>query len=214
MTKVLSTKIYFLRKSCQGDTKTRVIPRRIRRKKGKSMSDRKKPYTNQELFNVLCGLVEFPECLQSVMPAINIRSIKQADSLFWNRLEFGRDGNIFLEIGLEYFEPKHEIINLGCFMTPDTSLQAMTDMGKLLANLVYVANDFMQNNWDDLQWEGYRVDVVGDDGEASLLGYYGTIDIARREAYKLLRLQPSLNVRLFDCSKRVESYCRMETLMH
>jgi len=177
------------------------------------MSDRKKPYTNQELFNVLCGLVEFPECLQSVMPAINIRSIRQADGLFWNRLEFGRDGNIFLEIGLEYFEPKHEIINLGCFMTPDTSLQAMTDMGKLLANLVYVANDFIQNNWDDLQWEGYRVDVVGDDGEASLLGYYDTIDVARREAYKLLRLQPSLNVRIFDCSKRIESYCRMETLM-
>ena len=155
------------------------------------MSDRKKPYTNQELFNVLCGLVEFPECLRSVMPAINIRSIRQADGLFWNRLEFGRDGNIFLEIGLEYFEPKHEIINL-----------------------VYVANDFIQNNWDDLQWEGYRVDVVGDDGEASLLGYYDTIDVARREAYKLLRLQPSLNVRIFDCSKRIESYCRMETLAH
>ena len=70
------------------------------------MSDRKKPYTNQELFTVLCGLVEFPECLQSVMPAINIRSIRQADGLFWNRLEFGSDGNIFLEIGLEYLEPE------------------------------------------------------------------------------------------------------------
>lgn len=184
------------------------------KERGKSMSDRKKPYTNQELFTVLCGLVEFPECLQSVMPAITIRSIKRADGLFWNRLEFGSDGNIFLEIGLEYLEPEHEIINLGCFMTPDTSLQAMIEMGKLLANLVYVANDFIKNNWDDLQWEGYRVDVVGDDGEASLLGYYGTIDIARRQAYKLLRLQPSLNVRIFDCSKRIESYCRMETFMH
>lgn len=178
------------------------------------MSDRKKPYTNQELFNILCGLVEFPECLQSVMPAITIRSIKRADGLFWNRLEFGRDGNIFLEIGLEHLEPEHEIINLGCFITPDTSLQAMIEMGKLLANLVYVANVFIQNHWDDLQWEGYRVDVVGDDGETFLVGYYDTIDITRREAYKLLRLQPSLNVRIFDCSKRIESYCRMETFMH
>ncbi len=50
--------------------------------------------------------------------------------------------------------------------------------------------------------------------EKILESYYDTIDVARHEAYKLLRLQPSLNVRLFDCSKRVESYCRMETLMH
>lgn len=89
----------------------------------------------------------------------------------------------------------------------------MADMGKLLANLVYVTNDFIQDNWDDFQWEGYRVDVVGDDGETSVLGYYDTIDIARRQAHKLLPLQPSLRVRIFDCSKRIESYCCMETLM-
>lgn len=37
-------------------------------------------------FNVLCELVEFPECLQSVMPAINIRSIRQMDcsGTVWN----------------------------------------------------------------------------------------------------------------------------------
>lgn len=202
---MLSAKICFLAwKSCQGDTKTRVIPQRIRKKKGKNMSDRKKPYTNQELFDILCKRVEMPERLQSALPYSDVRSIKRADGLFWNRLEFGNSGNIRLEIGLEYFHPKHEVIHLGCFLTQDTSLQAMEDMGKLLANLVYTTNDLVRNNQENFQWEGYRICGVGEDGRTSIASYSYAIGIVRCEIIRLLQHFPYVQV--FNCNEHTESY--------
>lgn len=167
-------------------------------------SEGKKPYTNQELFHVLCEQVEMPEHLQSAMPADDIRSIKRADGLFWNRLEFGNSGNIHLEIGLEYFNPEHEIIDLGCFLTQDTSLQAIEDMGKLLADLVYVMNDLVKNNREDFEWEGYRICGIKEDGQPSYASRYHQIGLTMYEVGKLLKSYPY--VQLFDYSEHTESY--------
>lgn len=164
----------------------------------------KKPYTNQELFHVLCERVEMPEHLQSAMPADDVRSIKRADGLFWNRLEFGNSGNIYLEIGLEYFNPEHEIIDLGCFLTQDTSLQAIEDMGKLLADLVYVMDDLVKNNREDFEWEGYRICGIKEDGQPSYASRYHQIGLTMYEVGKLLKSYPY--VQLFDYSEHTESY--------
>lgn len=164
----------------------------------------KKTYTNQELFHVLREQVEMPEHLQSAMPADDVRSIKRADGLFWNRLEFGNSGNIYLEIGLEYFNPEHEIIDLGCFLTQDTSLQAIEDMGKLLADLVYVMDDLVKKHREDFEWEGYRICGIKDDGQPSYASRYYQIGLTMHEVGKLLKSYPY--VRLFNYSEHTESY--------
>lgn len=167
-------------------------------------SGEKKPYTNQELFRILCEQVEMPEHLQSATPANDVRSIKRADGLFWNRLEFDNSGNIYLEIGLEYFNPEHEIIDLGCFLMHDTGLQAMEGMGKLLADLVYVMNDLVKNNREDFEWEGYRICGIKEDGQPSYASRYHQIGLTLYEVGKLLKSYPY--VQLFDYSEHTESY--------
>lgn len=173
------------------------------------MSDRKTPYTNHELFRLLCKNVNLPAHLQSALSYSETDEIKRANGLFWNRLEFSNYGGINLEIGLEYFDEGSKIIHLGCFKTQDTSLQAMEDMGKLLADLVYVMNDLVKNDREDFEWEGYQIRGIKDDGQtSSYTSHYYTIGVTMREVVRLLKSYSY--VRLFNYGKHEEVYFYMD----
>lgn len=173
------------------------------------MSDRKTPYTNHELFRLLCKKVNLPEHLQFALPYSEIKSIKHADGLFWNRLEFSNYEGINLEIGLEYFDERSKIIHLGCFKTQDTSLQAMEDMGKLLADLVYVMNDLVKSNKEDFEWEGYQILGIKANGQtSSYTSRYYTIGATMREVVRLLKSYSY--VRLFNYREHEEVYFYMD----
>ena len=172
------------------------------------MSERKTPYTNHELFRLLCEKVNLPEHLESALSYSEIESIKRADGLFWNRLEFSNYGGIYLEIGLEYFDEDSKIIRLGCFKTQDTSMQAMEDMGKLLADLVYVMNDLVKNNREDFEWEGYKIRGIKDDGQTSYASRYYGIGITMYEVVRLLKTYPY--VHLLNYNEHEEVYFYMD----
>lgn len=173
------------------------------------MSDRKTPYTNHELFRLLCKNVNLPAHLQSALSYSETDEIKRANGLFWNRLEFSNYGGINLEIGLEYFDEGSKIIHLGCFKTQDTSLQAMEDMGKLLADLVYVMNDLVKNDREDFEWEGYQIRGIKDDGQtSSYTSHYYTIGVTMREVVRLLKSYSY--VRLFNYGEHEEVYFYMD----
>ena len=170
------------------------------------MSKRKTPYTNHELFRLLCEKVNLPEHLESTLPYSETDTIKRADGLFWNRLEFSNYGGIHLEIGLEYFDEGPKIIHLGYFKTQDTSLQAMEDMGKLLADLVYAMNDLVKNNKEDFEWEGFQVSGVMDDGQASYASRYYNVGIATHEAVRLLKSYPYVEIINYSKHEKVYFY--------
>lgn len=175
----------------------------------KIMSDRKTPYTNHELFRLLCKNVNLPAHLQSALSYSETDEIKRANGLFWNRLEFSNYGGINLEIGLEYFDEGSKIIHLGCFKTQDTSLQAMEDMGKLLADLVYVMNDLVKSNKEDFEWEGYQIRGIKANGQtSSYTSRYYTIGVTMREVIRLLKSYPY--VRLFNYREHEEVYFYMD----
>ena len=172
------------------------------------MSDRKTPYTNHELFRLLCKNVNLPAHLQSALSYSETDEIKRADGLFWNRLEFSNYGGINLEIGLEYFDEGSEIIHLGYFKTQDASLQAMEDMGKLLADLVYVMNDLVKNDREDFEWEGYQIRGIKDDGQPSYASRYHEIGVTMHEAARLLKRYPY--VQIINYNKHEEVYFYMD----
>ena len=107
---------------------------------------RKTPYTNDELFNKICDMVTLPEeILDYAKPAHGQISITGYNWDVWNSLCFGANEGIYLDIGA-VFQPEHRIIRLGTFKTLRTDQDAMREMGRLLADIVYTTNELVNNN--------------------------------------------------------------------
>lgn len=123
---------------------------------------RTKPYTNQEFFTELCARVDLPKILDYSLANSSNIEIRSYECSFWNSLNFGTNEGIYLEIGLEYFAPKHTVIPLGTFKTLETSQEAMRDMARLHADLTYVMYHFMNEHLEDFEWEGYRIRGIKD----------------------------------------------------
>lgn len=118
---------------------------------------RKTPYANDELFNKICDMVTLPEeILDYAKPAQGQISITGYNWDVWNSLCFGANEGIYLDIGA-VFQPEHRIIRLGTFKTLRTDQDAMREMGRLLADIVYTTNELVNNNLDDFDWTGYEV---------------------------------------------------------
>lgn len=118
---------------------------------------RETPYTNNELFNRICDMVTLPEgILDYAKPASGQIPITGYDWDVWSSLRFGKNEGIYLDIGA-IFQPEHRIIHLGTFKTLQTDLDAMREMGRLLADIVYTVHELVNNNLDDFDWTGYEV---------------------------------------------------------
>lgn len=63
----------------------------------------------------------------------------------------------------------------------------------------FIIEHFIKNVFRML--DGHTKEMIVAASRPAVIRHYDTIDVARREAYKLLRLQPSLNARIFDCRK-------------
>ena len=137
---------------------------------------RKTPYTNKELFQILCDRVTLPkEILDYAVPAQEELKIESYDWDVWNSLNFGTSEGIYLDIGAEFHHPSHRIIRFGTFKTLQTDLGAMREMGRLLADLVYTTYDFVNNNLDDFEWSGYQVRGIKDGKLVPHVAVYPTI---------------------------------------
>lgn len=118
---------------------------------------RETPYTNNELFNRICDMVTLPEgILDYAKPTPERIPITGYDWDVWSSLRFGANEGIYLDIGAA-FQREHRIIPLGTFKTLQTDLDAMREMERLLADIVYTVHELVNNNLDDFDWTGYEV---------------------------------------------------------
>ena len=63
--------------------------------------------------------------------------IKSYECNFWNSLNYGTSEGIYLDIGLEFRNPERTVIPLGTFKTLENNQEAMREMARLLADLIY-----------------------------------------------------------------------------
>lgn len=108
---------------------------------------RLKPYTNVELFQEICKIVELPNILDYSLATTDIREIRDYKCDIYNSLNYGINEGIYLDIGLEF--PGKKIIPLGTFKTLATHKEAIWTMGILLADLVRITTEFINANLDD-----------------------------------------------------------------
>lgn len=102
-------------------------------------------------------MVTLPEgILDYAKPAPGQIPITGYDWDVWSSLRFGENEGIYLDIGA-IFQPEHRIIHLGTSKTLQTDLDAMREMGRLLADIVYTVHELVNNNLDDFDWTGYEV---------------------------------------------------------
>lgn len=167
---------------------------------------RKRPFTNKELFKEICNKVDLPEeILDYTIPAWETVEITSYDWCIWNSLNFGNCEGIYLDIGAEVSSPEHRIIRLGTFKTLQTSLSAMQEMGRLLADIVYVTNDFVNSNLDDFDWSGYEIRGIVDNCRLTTSSItYQTLAEAMNEISRALNKYDA--VQLFDRPKHHYSY--------
>lgn len=140
---------------------------------------RETPYTNKELFDLICSKVTLPKSiLDYAIPAQEAIKIASYDWDVWSSLNFGTSEGIYLDIGAEIRQPKHQIIRFGTFKTLQTDLGAMREMGRLLADIVYATHDFINNNLDDFDWSGYQIRGIEDGRLTSYAVTYPTFERA------------------------------------
>lgn len=165
---------------------------------------RTKPYTNQEFFTELCARVDLPKILDYTLADSKAVEIKSYECSFWNSLNFGVSEGIYLDVGLEFFHPKHEIVPLGTFKTLEDSQEAMREMARLLADITYTTFHFINEHLDDFDWEGYQVRGIQDGALVSYAVIYPDIASAMDEVLKNIDGYPC--VQLYDRSKHEYSY--------
>ena len=155
------------------------------------MSDRNKPYTNNEVFDIIINTLKekdmFPKNIDYALSAgrRDCKEIRTYEFNIRNSLNFGGSEGIYLDIWLEYYEKDEtKKIDLGTIKTLETTREAMRYMGTLLADFVYEISEFTNSNLDDFTWQGFDVKVYDENGTKYPWSYtYSTLEraLARKE---------------------------------
>ncbi len=157
------------------------------------MSDRKKPYTNNEVFDIIINTLKekdtFPKNIDYALSAgrRDCKEIRTYEFNIRNSLNFGGSEGIYLDIWLEYYEKDEtKKIELGTIKTLETTREAMRYMGTLLADFVYELSDFTNKNLDDFTWQGFDVDVYDENGAKNSWYTCSTLERALKRKDELL----------------------------
>jgi len=128
-----------------------------------------------------------------------------------NNLDWGGNEGIYLDLSLQIFDDwseKIEIVSLGTIKTLYEDAEAMSIMGTLLGNLIWEVSEYVKQNSDDFTWTGVNVTPVNADGKENMTISCRNMEIAEREAKKLLEKYPSVKIR--DNETREEKILNQE----
>jgi len=153
---------------------------------------RKRPMTTEELFNRINGILKekgkLPDILDYGLATHNPVPITNYEYGFRNKLDYGGNEGIYLDLWIEYTADGKKCVNgLGTFKTLRTDDEAMYIMAVLLADFVIEEYAYVNANLDDFTWEGVDVHVIEETGEKSKWGYFcGTMKAALKRKDELL----------------------------
>ena len=150
---------------------------------------RTRPYRADELFDIICGMIELPDILDYSI-GDEEREVRNACWDFENHLDYGGNEGIYLDV---YAGD----IRLGLFKTLDTSDEAMRRMALLLADFIIAGNKFINSHLKDFTWDGY---VVAREDDGRWLMTCQMLDAAVRTMMRLTA--EGSKVRIIDARTR------------
>lgn len=137
------------------------------------MSERKKPYTTAELFEIINAKLKAEGLLpESILDyGLATRNVIPVKKIEWDTIgivNFGDSEGIYLDIYLdgvidEENERKHA--SCGLYKTLETNKNAFKTMSDLNAEFVFALREMVYENMDDFTWTGYDVRLYSDDGK-------------------------------------------------
>lgn len=157
---------------------------------------RKKPYKAEELFEEICKQITLPDILDYHQGwRWDNAEITNYEWDFGNHLEFGGNEGIYLTM---YAKSRDKEICLGTFKTLCETSEAMHVMANLLADFIIAGRKFINENYEDFEWEGYQVKAEGQTWSYCC----ATIEKARQRKQELLEKYDKVTI--FDYAKRKE----------
>lgn len=135
---------------------------------------RKKPYINKELFNIIVNEIKeqglLPDILDYYKPDARVVEIKTYEWEVSADLHFGGNEGIYLDLYIEgNLGEDLDKIWLGTFKTLREDIAALKEMAILQAYFIWYCRKFVDDNIDDFEWTGYRVQFFK--GEKKTMDY-------------------------------------------
>lgn len=137
---------------------------------------RKRPYTNKELFNIIVNKIKeeglLPDILDYYKPDSREFEIRTYEWDVYGDLFFGTCEGIYLDLYIQGslgYEETPDKIWLGSFKTLRDDLAALKEMAILQAHFIWYCRKFVNDNIDDFEWTGYRVQFFK--GEKKTMDY-------------------------------------------
>ena len=141
----------------------------------KSMKTRKKPYMNEELFEVIVDILKKKNLLPDILDyhLAERHDSKEIRSYEWDTIgiiNFGGSEGIYLDVYAQGEIGNNESkVRLGTFKTLNRSREDFYIMAKLQTDFVYETRDFVNDHIDDFEWTGYNVRFYK--GDKRTIGY-------------------------------------------
>ena len=135
----------------------------------KSMKTRKKPYMNEELFEVIVDILKKKNLLPDILDyhLAERHDSKEIRSYEWDTIgiiNFGGSEGIYLDVYAQGEIGNNESkVRLGTFKTLNRSREDFYIMAKLQTDFVYETNDFVNEYIDNFTWTGYNVRFYKED---------------------------------------------------
>ena len=161
----------------------------------------KRPMTTEEFFNKICGVLKergmMPDILDYALAAYEPAPMKTYEYSIRNKLDYGGNEGIYLDLWIEHYEDNKKCINdVGTFKTLREDDEAMHIMANLLADFVIEERRFVNANLDDFTWRGVDVYAVDENGRRYGWGYScKTMETAMKKKDELLHQYPQVVVR-------------------
>ena len=137
---------------------------------------RKKPYLNKDLFNVIVDVIKeeglLTDILEYYRPDPREFEIRTYEWDVYADLFFGTCEGIFLDLYIQGnlgYKDAPEKIWLGSFKTLRTDLAALKELATLQAYFIWYCKKFVDENIDDFEWTGYKVEFYK--GDQKTVGY-------------------------------------------
>lgn len=156
---------------------------------------KKKPYTNAELFYKICNILKENNLLPEDILDYNISSSKEPimdiEFKITNDLDYGGNEGIYLVLYIRKQHEKEQV--LGTFKTLNTDNESMYKMAKLIADFIITTNEFINENSDDFEWQGYKIYTYTQNNIKSI-SYYCCQDkeSCDKKSQKLLETYPKI----------------------
>lgn len=131
-------------------------------------------YTNEKLFNNITGMIKeqglLPDILDYYRPDRRLQEIRTYEWEVLGDLTFGGNEGIYLDIYIEgNLGTDINKIWLGTFKTLREDIAALKEMAILQAYFIWYCRKFVNDNIDDFEWTGYRLQFFK--GEKKTMDY-------------------------------------------